>query len=80
MEVSLTGDGFTGTGRLLRRDGQPTPLVVSFTTRADAATRQQFGVADVTLSALAEGEYVLELSLSKNGGTEVVSYGFRIVP
>ena len=79
-EVALAGDGFTGTGRLLRRDGQPTPLVVSFTTRADAATQQQFGVADVTLSALAEGDYVLELSLQKNGTTEVVAYGFRIVP
>ena len=28
----------------------------------------------------AEGEYVLELSLVKNGKTDVVSYGFRIVP
>jgi hypothetical protein len=80
VEVALAGDGFTGTGRLLRRDGQPTPLIVSFTTRVDAATQQQFGVADVTLSALAEGDYVLELSLQKNGTTEVVAYGFRIVP
>ena len=39
--------------------------------------QQQFGVADVTLSALAEGEYVLELSLTKNGDNEVVSYGFQ---
>jgi hypothetical protein len=80
VEVPLAGDGFTGTGRLLTREGQPTPLIVSFTTRTDASTAQQFGVADVTLSALAEGEYVLELSLTKNGGTEAVSYGFRIVP
>jgi VWFA-related protein len=80
VEVPLAGDGFTGTGRLLTRDGQPTPLVVSFTTRTDVAAQQQFGVADVTLSALAEGEYVLELSVQKNGATEVVAYGFRIVP
>ena len=79
-EVPLAGDGFTGTGRLLTRDGQPTPLVVSFTTRADAGSHPLFGVADVTLSALAEGDYVLELSLSKNGTTDVVAYGFRIVP
>lgn len=80
VEVPLAGDGFTGTGRLLTREGQPTPLVVSFSARTDATTQQQFGVADVTLSALAEGEYVLELSLMKNGTTELVSYGFRIVP
>jgi len=56
------------------------PLVVSVTARIDTQTTQRFGVADVTLSALAEGEYVLELSLVKNGATDVVSYRFRIVP
>ena len=79
-EVALASEGFTGAGRLLTREGQPTPLVVSFSTRVDAATEQRFGVADVTLSALAEGEYVLELTLQKNGTTDVVAYGFRIVP
>jgi hypothetical protein len=34
----------------------------------------------VVLAPLATGEYVLELSLVKNGKAEVVSYGFRIVP
>jgi VWFA-related protein len=80
VEVPLAGDGFTGTGRLLTREGQPTPLVVAFATRAAADSQQHIGVGDVTLSALAEGDYVLELSLSKNGTTDVVTYGFRIVP
>jgi VWFA-related protein len=80
VEVPLAGDGFTGTGRLLTRAGQPTPLVVAFATRADAATQQHFGVADVTLSPLAEGEYVLELSVQRNGAAEVVAYAFRIIP
>ncbi len=79
-EVPLAADGFTGTGRILTRTGQPTPLVVSYSSRIDAQTMMRSGVADVTLSALAEGEYVLELSLVKNGTTDVVSYGFRIVP
>ena len=35
--------------------------------RTDETTKQQFGVADVTLAPLAEGEYVLELSLTKGG-------------
>ena len=39
----------------------------------------RFGVADVTLSALVKGEYVLELSLVKNGTTDVVASGFRII-
>ena len=33
-----------------------------------------------TLAPLAAGEYVLELSLTKDGKTEAVNYGFRIIP
>ena len=80
VEVPLAADGFAGTGRILTRTGQPTPLVVLFSTRIDAQTMQRVGVADVTLSALAEGEYVLELSLTKNGTIDVVSYAFRLIP
>jgi VWFA-related protein len=80
VEVPLAGDQFTGTGRLLTREGQATALNVTFTTRTDDATMQQFGVGEVILAPLAEGEYVLELSLVKNGKTDVVSYGFRVVP
>ena len=30
LEVPLAGEGFTGTGRLLTREGQATPLIVSY--------------------------------------------------
>jgi VWFA-related protein len=80
IEVPLAGEGFTGAGRILTRDGQPTPLTVSITTRSDAETSQQFGVAEVALAPLAAGEYVIELSLTRNGATNVVSYGFRMIP
>jgi len=79
LEVPLAGEGFTGSARLLTRDGQATPLIVSFSERTDEATKQQFGVADVTLAPLAEGEYVIEISLTKGGKTEVITYGFRLV-
>jgi VWFA-related protein len=79
LEVPLAADGFAGTGRLLTREGQPTALIVSFAQRTDEKTTQRFGVADVSLAPLAEGEYVLELSLTKNGKAEIVSYGFRII-
>jgi hypothetical protein len=74
VEVMLMTDGVTGTGRLLTREGQAMPLVVGYSTVPNS------GVADVTLAPLAAGEYVLELSLQKNGTTETVAYGFRIVP
>ena len=80
LEVPLAAEGFTGTGRLLTREGQATPLIVTFSSRADEETKQQFGVADVTLAPLAAGDYVLELVLTKDGKSETVSYGFRIVP
>ena len=80
VEVPLAAESFTGQGRLLTREGQQTPLNVAFTTRTDETTKQQFGVGDVVLAPLAEGEYVLELSLTKSGKTEAVSYGFRIIP
>ena len=79
LEVPLAGEGFTGTGRLLTREGQPTAIIVSFGERIDEKTTQRFGVADVSLAPLAAGEYVLELSLTKNGKAELVSYGFRII-
>ena len=79
IEVALAGEGFAGIGRLLTREGQATPLIVSYSQRTDEATKQQFGVADVTLAPLAEGEYVVELSLTKGAKTDVVSYGFRII-
>jgi len=79
IEVPLAGEGFAGIGRLLTREGQATPLIVSYSQRTDEATKQQFGVADVTLAPLAEGEYVIELSITKGAKTDVVSYGFRII-
>ena len=80
VEVPLAGDGITGQGRVLTKEGRATPLAVSFTTRVDERAQQRFGVGEVVLAPLAAGDYVLELSLAKDGKTEVVSYGFRIVP
>jgi VWFA-related protein len=80
LEVPLVGEGFVGTGHLLTRDGQPTAIIVSFSERTDERTSQRFGIADIALAPLAAGEYVLELLLMKNGKSDVVSYGFRIIP
>jgi hypothetical protein len=79
IEVPVAGEGFTGTGRLLTREGQALQVVVNVTTRADAKG-QQLAVAEAALAPLAAGEYVLELSLAKDGKPEIVSYGFRLIP
>ena len=79
IEVPVATDGFSGTGRLLTREGQALQVVVNVTTRADAKA-QHLVVAEAALAPLAAGEYVLELSLTKDGKTDVVSYGFRLIP
>jgi VWFA-related protein len=75
----LSADG-TVSARLLSRNGQPLPLSVTLTERVDDPTKIRYAVADVTLAPLAQGEYVLEIAVLKDGKTERAVYGFRIVP
>lgn len=79
-EVPLVAEGVTATGRVLTKEGQPLPLIVTFSTRVDAAKSITLGVADVTLAPLAAGDFVLELMLTKDAKTEIAAYGFRIIP
>jgi VWFA-related protein len=76
-EVPILATGpVTGTGRVLTREGQPLPLQVTMTERADERTATRYLVGDVVLAPLAQGDYVLELQV----GRESATYGFRIVP
>jgi hypothetical protein len=52
---------------------------VNYSTRTDARG-QHLAVGEAALAPLAAGEYVLELSLTKDGKTAAVNYGFRLVP
>ena len=79
MEVPVASAGFTATGRLLTREGQPLQVVVNTTTRADDKGRHLV-IGEAALAPLAAAEYVLELSVTKDGKTEIVSYGFRLIP
>jgi VWFA-related protein len=80
IEVPLAEPATEATGRMLTREGQPMPLVVTYSSRVDEASQLRLGIADVTLSALAAGEYVLEFTIKTGKQTESISYGFRIVP
>jgi hypothetical protein len=79
IEVPVAGEGFTGSGRLLTREGQPLQVVVSGGARLDQNGKHLIS-AEAVLAPLAAGEYVLELSVAKDGKTDVLSYGFRLVP
>jgi VWFA-related protein len=80
VEVPIAGEGVVATGRLLTRDGQPMPLTVMYQARRDETSGRSFGQAEVVLSPLAAGEYVLELTFTAGGVNYPVGYGFRIIP
>jgi hypothetical protein len=79
IEVPVSGEGFTGVGRVLTREGSPLKVVVNYSTRTDA-NGLHLAVGEAVLAPLAAGEYVLELSLTKDGKSEAVNYGFRLIP
>jgi VWFA-related protein len=74
VEVPLMAEGVAGIGRVLTRAGQALPLVVTYSATATA------GIAEVALAPLSTGEYVLELTLTKDAASATVVYGFRIIP
>lgn len=77
LEVPVLGQGeAVVTARVLTREGDPLPLVVTMSERTDADTGVRWAVGDVTLAPLAQGEYVVEFKL----GSEVAAYGLRIIP
>ena len=78
LEVPRLSTEGTVTARLLGRDGQPLPLTVALSERATDQVRMI--VADLTLAPLAQGEYVLEVTLANGEKKESATYGFRIVP
>jgi hypothetical protein len=69
LEVPLAAEDKPGAGRLLDKNGQPSPVPVAISERTDPVSNQRWLVADVTLAPLGAGDYVVELSAS-SGGTE----------
>jgi VWFA-related protein len=64
--------------RLLDRAGQPLAIPVTVTERTDDRTGQHWVVADITLAALAAGDYAIELTLSGAQGTDRLVAGLRV--
>lgn len=78
IEVVLPAGASAVAGRLLSRQGQALPLVVTVSTQKTAG--QTVTTGDVTLAPLAIGEYVLELSYEVSGEQVRMPYIFRMVP
>ena len=78
VEWPLRGGPVDGReARLLTRRGQPMPLAVTVTERADSGGAPVI-VADLALAPLAAGDYVIELTLARGGETEQKHAAFRL--
>ncbi|MGE5360976.1 MAG: VWA domain-containing protein [Bacteroidales bacterium] len=64
--------------RLLDRKGQPLQVPVTVSAREDNALR--LASCEVTLAPLAQGDYVIELTATKDAKAEKCFVAFRIVP
>jgi hypothetical protein len=80
LEVARgTAEGATS-ARLLGRDGQPFNAAITLSERVDASSQQRLIVAELSLAPLAQGEYVLEVTLAQGEKTDSATYAFRLIP
>jgi VWFA-related protein len=66
-----------GAGRLLDRGGQPLAIPVTVSERTDEKS-QRWLAADVTLAALAAGDYAVELTVTNGTSTQRLLAAFRV--
>ena len=72
-------DGKPLRGQVLDRGGLPTQLPVRVAERTDEGTGQRWITADVTLGALSPADYVIEVSIERDGAEQRVLTPVRVV-
>ena len=78
LELPIRSDVTPGQGRLLDRTGQELQVPVTIGERTDTATGQRWLTADVTLAALAAGDYLVEVSVVGAGAEQKTLTGVRV--
>jgi hypothetical protein len=79
-EVARIDPSAVVAGRLLNRAGQVMQVPVVISERAGADNAPPAVVADVVLAPLAAGEYVLEVTATRDGLSETRGYAIRMIP
>ncbi len=79
-EVARIDPAAVVAGRLLNRAGQVMQVPVVISERAGADNAPAAVVADVVLAPLAAGEYVLEVTATRDGLSETRGYAIRMIP
>ena len=80
LEIPAGAGDKIGTARLLDRTGKPMALPLAVGERTDAPTGQRWLTADLTLAALAAGDYAIELAIVTPAGEQRLVSAFKIVP
>ena len=78
LELPIRSDVTPGQGRLLDRTGQELQVPVTIGERTDTATGQRWLTADVTLAALAAGDYLVEVSVVGAGAEQKTLTAIRV--
>ncbi len=77
LELPILPDAAPGAGRLLDRNGEELPVPVQISERTDAGG-QRWLTADATLSALAAGDYLVEVAFSAGGSERKLLTAVRV--
>ena len=80
LEIPAGAGDRIGTAQLLDRTGKPMALPLAVGERTDAPTGQRWLTADITLAALAAGDYAIELTVVTSAGEQRLVSAFKIVP
>lgn len=78
VEIPAGRDVKAVAGRLLDRTGKALEIPVTAGERSDETTGQHWLTADVTLAALAAGDYVVELTATAAGAEQRILTPFRV--
>jgi VWFA-related protein len=78
LEFPVGADAKATGGRLLDRANQPLAVPVAVGERTDAQSGQRWLTADITLAALAAGDYAVELTIARAAGEQRVLTAIRV--
>ena len=79
LEVPRSAGDGQASGRLLARDGKTLNLPIPLSERTDD-TGVRLLAADVMMAPLAQGDYVVEITVVNGDCKESATYAFRIIP
>jgi len=78
LDVPVAGEVDSMAGQVLDRRGLPLPMPVTPMRREDQEAA--YVSAEIALSPLAQGDYVIEISATRGGKTDKVLTAIRIIP